>query len=103
MMTGMNHEMRTSPKKSYPKLPANTIGIDNFAFEPKTLTVKSGSTVMWLNRDDVPHLIISSTGKFNNSKVLDTEQQHSARFDTPGRYPYFCSLHPKMVGEIVVK
>jgi plastocyanin len=104
MMAGMNHEAdATRSRTPRPKLPPNAVGIDNFAFEPKTLTVRAGTTVTWLNRDDVPHLIISSTGKFNNSKVLDTDQRHSVTFDAAGEYPYFCSIHPKMVGRIIVK
>ncbi len=104
MMAGMNHDAMSSTKRpKLARLPANVVGIDNFAFEPRTLTVKAGTTVTWLNRDDVPHLIISSTGKFANSKVLDTDQRHTATFDAPGEYPYFCSVHPKMVGKIVVK
>ena len=102
MMAGTNRGA-AAKKRVFAKLPANSIGIDNFAFEPKALTVKTGTTVTWVNRDDVPHLIISSTGKFPNSKVLDTNQQHSATFGTPGEYPYFCSLHPTMVGKLIVK
>lgn len=103
-MAGMNHDAMSSAKRpKLAKLPANMVGIDNFAFEPRALTVKAGTTVTWLNRDDVPHLIISSTGKFANSKVLDTDQKHAVTFDVPGEYPYFCSVHPKMVGRIVVK
>jgi plastocyanin len=101
-MAGMNHGAGAT-KKTFPKLPANTIGIDNFAFEPKALTVKTGTTVTWVNRDDVPHLIISATARFTNSRVLDTNQQHSATFSAPGEYPYFCSIHPTMVGKIIVK
>ena len=100
VMAGMNHP---TAKKSFPKLPANTIGIDNFSFEPKTLTVKPGTTVTWVNRDDVPHLIISTTNGFPNSKVLDTDQHHEATFEKPGEYRYFCSIHPTMVGKVVVK
>ncbi|MGH7655501.1 MAG: cupredoxin domain-containing protein, partial [Gemmatimonadaceae bacterium] len=101
MMAGMNHN--SAAKKTFPKLPANSIGLENFAFVPKTLTVRPGTTVTWVNHDDVPHLIISTTGKFPNSKVLDTDQTHVAIFDTPGEYPYFCSIHPTMVGKVVVR
>jgi 3',5'-cyclic-AMP phosphodiesterase len=100
VMAGMNHP---AAKKSFPKLPPNTIGIDNFSFEPKTLTVKAGTTVTWVNRDDVPHLIISTTNGFPNSKVLDTDQRHEATFEKAGEYPYFCSIHPTMVGHVIVK
>ena len=103
MMAGMNRGVMAARRRPLGTLPANTIGVDNFAFAPRTLTVRAGTTVTWRNRDDVPHLIISATGKFANSKVLDTEQQHAVTFDTPGEYPYFCSLHPKMVGKIVVR
>ena len=102
LMAGMKHTPGAQ-KKSFAKLPANTVGIDNFAFVPKTLTVKAGTNVTWINRDDVPHLIISSTSKFANSKVLDTDQRHTATFSTPGSYPYFCSIHPTMVGTVVVR
>ena len=104
MMAGMNHNASASAKRPRrARLAANTIGIDNFAFSPRVLTVSSGTTVTWVNQDDVPHLIISSTGKFPNSKVLDTDQQHAAAFEAPGDYPYFCSLHPKMEGKVVVR
>ena len=85
------------------KLPPGTISIDNFQFTPKVATVKAGTEVTWLNRDDVPHLIISSNGKFRSSLIIDTDKTHTALFATPGEYPYFCSLHPTMTGKIIVK
>jgi plastocyanin len=57
--------------------------------------------VTWTNHDDVPHNIVSTEKKFT-SPVLDTDQQFSHRFEAPGTYPYYCSLHPKMTGQIVV-
>jgi 3',5'-cyclic-AMP phosphodiesterase len=81
----------------------NEIGIDNFAFAPATLTVKSGTKVVWINDDDVPHLIVNVEGKFASSKVLDTNQRHSVTLTAPGTYKYFCSLHPQMQGKIVVE
>ncbi|PYP79102.1 MAG: metallophosphoesterase [Gemmatimonadetes bacterium] len=81
----------------------NEIGIDNFAFAPATLTVKSGTKVVWINDDDVPHLIVNVEGKFPSSKVLDTNQRHSVTLTAPGTYKYFCSLHPQMQGKIVVE
>jgi plastocyanin len=78
------------------------IGIDNFSFTPPTLTVPQGATVTWTNGDDVPHKIVSTDGKFAPSPVLDTNQKYAATFAAPGKYPYFCALHPHMTGTIVV-
>ena len=63
--------------------------------------VAAGSTVTWTNRDDVPHNIVSTDQKFK-SPVLDTDEQFSHTFDAPGTYRYFCSIHPKMTGQVVV-
>jgi plastocyanin len=78
------------------------ITIDNFSFAPQTLTVPVGSTVTWTNRDDIPHTVVSTDGVFK-SKVRDTDEKFSYTFAKPGTYPYFCSVHPKMTGQIVVK
>ena len=77
------------------------VGIDNFAFTPAVLTVKSGSTVVFENHDDIPHLVVASDGKYR-SKALDTNDRFSVTFDKPGDYKYFCGLHPHMTGEIIV-
>ena len=83
-------------------LAANEIGIDNFNFTPTPLTVKAGTPITWINKDDVPHLIVSTQNKFKASPVLDTDQRYGITLKTPGTYDYFCSLHPKMQGKIVV-
>ncbi len=80
----------------------NEISIDNFAFNPKVLTVKAGSKVAWRNRDDVPHKIQSTDNRFQASPVLDTKGVYSVDFKEGGAYPYFCSIHPVMVGKIIV-
>ena len=80
---------------------AHEVVVDNFSFAPGSVAVRAGTTVKWTNRDDVPHNIVSVDQQFK-SPVLDTDQQFSHRFDQSGRYKYFCSLHPKMTGEIVV-
>jgi len=74
---------------------------DNFSFSPATAAVAPGTTVTWTNRDDVPHNIVSTDQKFK-SPVLDTDEQFSHTFDAPGTYKYFCSIHPKMTGQVVV-
>ncbi len=76
------------------------ITIDNFAFNPKTLTVAAGKTVTWENHDDVPHRIKSANDRFASSGVLDTKASYAATFSQPGQYPYFCSIHPTMTGKI---
>jgi plastocyanin len=78
------------------------VQIDNFTFAPQRVTVKSGTTVTWINDDDIPHTIASITRLFK-SKALDTKDQFSFTFTTPGVYEYFCSLHPHMTGLIVVE
>jgi plastocyanin len=77
------------------------VTIDNFAFAPATITVPKGSTVTWVNRDDIPHLVVCPSVNVR-SKVLDTDQSFAFRFDKPGRVNYFCGLHPHMTGVVVV-
>ena len=78
------------------------VTIGNFTFEPATLTVAPGTTVTWTNRDDIPHTVVSTDGLFK-SKARDTDEKFSFTFDKAGTYPYFCSIHPKMKGQIVVR
>jgi len=78
------------------------VKIDNFSFSPATITIKSGTTVRWTNRDDIPHTVVADDKSFK-SKVLDTDEQFAYTFTKPGRYNYFCSIHPKMTGSVVVQ
>src|SRR5204863_9615601 len=84
--------------------PADQVVIDNFRFEPQVLTVSPGTTVTWINRDDVPHTA-TATGKPREfaSKALDTDEKFSHTFKTAGIYPYFCAVHPHMTGKVIVK
>src|ERR1700680_472957 len=75
--------------------------VENFSFAPATTAVPVGSTITWTNRDDVPHNIVSTEQKFK-SPVLDTDEKFTHTFDAPGTYKYYCSIHPKMTGEVVV-
>ena len=93
---------RPQPRRTI-ALGPNDVGIDNFQFSPATLTVSRGTTVTWINNDDVPHLIVSADRRFKQSPVLDTGQKYQTTLDKPGTYKYFCSLHPMMQGTIVVK
>jgi plastocyanin len=78
------------------------VKIDNFTFAPQQITVKSGDTVTWTNRDDIPHTVTSKTLAFR-SKAMDTDDKFSFTFTTPGSFAYFCSLHPHMTGTVVVE
>ena len=80
---------------------AHQVVMDNFSFTPGTASVPVGTTVVWTNRDDVPHNVVSLEQQFK-SPVLDTDEQFSHRFDVPGAYKYFCTIHPRMTGRIVV-
>jgi plastocyanin len=78
------------------------VKIDNFNFGPAMLTVAPGTTVTWVNRDDIPHTVVSTDSVFK-SKVLDTDEKFSFTLTKAGTYPYFCSIHPKMTAAVVVK
>ncbi len=78
------------------------VKIDNFSFGPATLTVAAGTTVTWTNRDDIPHTVVSTAGVFK-SEALDTDEKFSYTFAKAGSFPYFCSIHPKMTGTVVVE
>jgi plastocyanin len=81
---------------------SNVITIDNFTFSPKELTVAVGTTVKWVNHDDIPHLIVEKKTTFR-SKALDTDDSYSYTFTSAGDFDYFCGLHPQMVGKVIVK
>ena len=78
------------------------VKIANFTFEPPVLTVKVGTTVTWVNDDDIPHLVSEKDGKFRSS-ALDTDATFSQTFKDVGTIEYFCVLHPHMTGKIVVE
>ena len=81
----------------------NRIEIKDFAFNPQSITVKSGEKVTWINRDEEPHTIVSVGKQFKKSTALDTDQEFTITAGAPGTYEYFCSVHPKMTGTIVVE
>ena len=78
-----------------------TVTIGNFMFGPMTMTVPKGGTVTWVNGDDVPHTVVATDLSFR-SKPIDTDEKYQVTFAKPGVYSYFCSLHPRMVGKIIV-
>jgi len=80
----------------------NAVTIDSFSFAPMQMEIPAGTQVTWINKDDVPHTVVSVDHKFK-SRALDTDEKFSFTFQDPGTYEYFCSVHPKMTGKIVVK
>jgi plastocyanin len=81
---------------------SNSIEVKDFMFMPTTLTVNAGEKVTWVNKDEEPHTVVSDTGMFRSS-AMDTDESFSFKFDKPGTYRFTCSIHPRMVGTIVVK
>ena len=78
------------------------VGIKDFMFTPATITVPQGTTVQWINLDDIPHTVVEKNKAFR-SKALDTDDAYSFTFASAGTFDYFCGLHPYMVGKIIVK
>lgn len=78
------------------------VRIDNFAFDPPSITVKAGTKVTWVNRDDIPHQLASDGADFK-SKRLDTGDSFVFTVTQPGTYNYVCTIHPTMKGKIVVE
>ncbi len=95
--------LQTGAPASAQQAPAAAeVKIDNFSFSLATLTIAVGTTVTWTNNDDIPHTVVG-TDKAFKSKVLDTGEKFSFTFTKAGEYPYFCSIHPKMTGKVVVQ
>jgi amicyanin len=92
----------SSSNHDQPAAPPAAVKIDNFSFTPQTLTISVGTTVTWTNRDDIPHTAVSTEGVFK-SKVIDTDEKFSYTFTKAGTYSYYCTIHPKMTGKVVVQ
>src|SRR5260370_18524214 len=99
-MRGKEPETRESAPAKATK---TEVVIGNFNFSPKTFTVPVGATVTWTNHDNVPHVVTSANNQFQKSPVLNAAQSFSNIFSTAGTYSYFCSIHPRMTGKIIVK
>lgn len=95
-------QQQEGQEKAQENAGAAQVKIDNFSYAPREITVAAGTTVVWINRDDVPHTVTSNDDKFG-SKALDTDDQFSFTFKNPGKYEYYCSVHPKMTGTVIVK
>ncbi len=93
----------TSSTAAPPATPqaGNAVSINNFKFDPATLTVPVGTTVTWTSQDEEPHTVAAKDGSFH-SPGLDTHGTYSFTFTTPGTFDYVCSIHPFMTGTVVV-
>ena len=89
--------------RSEAKSQSSEVRVDNFTFGPQSLTVPVNTTVTWINRDEEPHTVVSVEKQFKKSPPLDTDQEFTVVVGSPGTYSYFCSVHPKMTGTIIVK
>jgi plastocyanin len=85
-----------------PAAPSRTVQIKMFKFSPRTLTVKAGTRVTWVNRDGDPHTVKSAKGHFA-SGALDTGKRFSVVLRHRGTFTYLCTIHPYMHGTVVVK
>jgi len=93
---------RSVAANDQPSAATAAVKIDNFVFGPQTITVPVGATVTWTNSDDIPHTAVSTDGVFK-SKVMDTDEKFTYTFTKAGTYPYYCTIHPKMTGKVVVQ
>ncbi len=91
-----------TPPVMVAKVAGPQIRIENFAFNPPTVTVPVGATVTWTNNDGTLHTVTSATKVFS-SAGLDEGGVFAYTFTNPGTYTYYCKLHPHMTGTIVVK
>jgi plastocyanin len=80
----------------------NAVFLKNFAFTPTAFTVKAGTTVTWKNLDGEPHTVVNDAGLFRSS-ALDQNDSYKFKFDKPGVYKIFCSIHPNMKETVTVQ
>lgn len=82
----------------------NSVTIQNFAFNPNTITISRGSVVTWENKDSTAHQIVSD-GDLSDlaSGIIDNNGKFSFTFDKAGSFKYHCNIHPDMKGEVIVK
>jgi plastocyanin len=99
----------TTPATTQTQVPgATVVNIQNFAFNPASITVPKGTTVTWVNQDTANHEIVNDAqgsiaqGASFTSNSLPKGASYSFKFDNPGDYPYHCSIHPSMKATVVV-
>ena len=103
LLTSIRGKEPETKGPALPKNPKTEVVIEHFTFSPKTLSVPTGATVIWTNQDDAQHVVVSVDNRFKKSALLKPGQRFSNTFETAGTYSFFCSIHPRMTGTIVVK
>jgi len=81
---------------------AATVSMDHMAFVPSEIIVAPGTTVTWVNNEEMPHTVVDLNRGFR-SKTLVKDASFSFTFATAGDYNYLCSIHPNMKGKVIVK
>jgi plastocyanin len=85
-----------------PQPKTHTVTIEGMRFLPEVLTVASGDTIVWVNKDLVPHTATSKAGDFD-SKVIQRDKSWRYTIRKTGAFAYICTLHPTMKAMLYVK
>jgi plastocyanin len=80
----------------------HTVVMEGFTFKPQTLEVKSGDTVLWVNRDILPHTATATANAFD-SKTIKPGGKSTWKAGAAGQYAYYCALHPNMKAVVQVR
>ena len=80
----------------------HTVTIEGMRFQPQTLTVSSGDTIVWVNKDLVPHTATSKAGGFD-SKTIQADESWTYTAGTKGEFAYICAFHPAMKATVRVQ
>ncbi len=81
-----------------------TVTIDAFQFQPDKIRIKRGQSVIFINKDEVPHTVTADkNGHFDSSGIVKGGEQHEVFFESAGIQDYSCDFHPSMRGRVIVK
>lgn len=81
----------------------NTVVIKNFAFGPATMVVSPGTKISVVNEDRAPHTVTAVNKAFDTGTISGGQRGEFTAPNTPGTYPYVCTVHPSMTGTLIVK
>ena len=93
--TGVDAAATTKPK-------THTVTIEAMRYQPERLTVASGDTIVWVNKDVVPHTATSKAGGFDSETIL-ADQSWRVTLRTKGDFAYICTFHPTMKARLRVR